>query len=93
MAKVIRTIVAENGMSYDKITAFKTLSYVGIWDQKSQRFAVIETKCSEFFVEFIDIEVADTLKKLDDEVYEITHENILEVFDYAKYRLELEVEE
>ena len=92
MAKVRRTIVAENGMSYDNIIAFKTPSYVGMWDQMSQRFAVIETKCSEFFVEFIDIDVADTLEKLDDKVYEITNENILEVFDYVKYRLELEVE-
>ena len=91
MAKVIKTIVAEDGMSYNNIMAFKTPSYVGMWDQRSQRFAVIETKCSEFLVEFIDIDVADTLEKLDNEVYEITNENILEVFDYAQYHLELEV--
>lgn len=93
MAKVINTIGIEDGMNYNDVFSFRTLSHVGIWDHNSEMFAVINEVCNEFYIKFIDIDIANTLEKLDKEVYEFTNEHILEVFGRSNCRIKLEVEE
>lgn len=93
MAKLIRTIVPENGLRYNDLLAFRTRSYVGMWDYHSDRFALIETESAEFNVQFIDTDIAPDFEELDQKVYEMVEEHISEVFDDMNYSIELEVHE
>ena len=91
MAKVIRTLAAENGMDMGNICSFRTKNYVGIWNGNSDCFMVIAREDFEFCpIRISDlVSKGDSLQALDDAVYEKTEEHIEEVFDSCKYRLVL----
>lgn len=92
MAKVIKTLVADDGTDFTYIKSFKTENYIGLYDSAIDNFVIIKSEDDYFEIHRIDCELY-SLEELDDVVYEICDEHIEEVFDERKYRLTLEVEE
>lgn len=90
MAKVIKTIAPENGMDFDDIVAFKTESYIGIFDNAKGDFMLIRQFGAYF--EPCYIKYVDNLGKLDDAVFEECEEHITDVFDRSDYSLTLDCE-
>lgn len=87
MAKVITTIAAENGMDFESILSFKTDSYIGIWDDRSNCFLVVAE--SDLLFAPIYLEPCESLQELDDMVFEECDEHILYVFDSGAYKFSL----
>lgn len=87
MAKVITTIVADDGMDFDYIMSFKTENYIGIWDNVGGRFVLLDNSGSYFKLR--TLKNCENLKELDDAVYAKIEEHILEVFDHSNYTIEL----
>lgn len=88
MAKVITTIVPEDGMDYGGITCFKTESYIGFWEDGYGKF-VLMPQCSDYF----DLRWIETypksLAQLDDAVMEEIDEHITDVFHSQGYAITL----
>lgn len=93
MAKVIRTLAAENGMDMGNICSFRTQNYIGIWNGTSERFILIPYEdvafCPIMLSEWVS--KGDSLQALDDAVYEKTEEHIEEVFNSCKFNFTLDV--
>lgn len=88
MAKVITTIVPENGMDYSDITCFKTENYVGFWEDACGKFVLMPQSSKYFDIHWID-EYPKNLAALDDAVIEEVNEHITEVFDHSVYTIVL----
>ena len=87
MAKVITTIAADNGMSFDDILSFKTENCIGIWDDSSSCFLLVAESDMVFVP--IYLEPCESLQELDNMVFEECDEHILHVFDSGAYKLSL----
>ena len=88
MAKVITTIVADDGMNFDYIMSFKTENYIGIWDNVGEQFVLLDK--SGVYFELRPLKDCENLKELDDAVYAEVKEHITEVFDRSDYTIELD---
>ena len=88
MAKLITTIVVENGMDFDEICSFETETCVGIYSHNHNTFIVMEKSSCEFHPCILP--VCRDLEELDNEVYKVTDEHILEVYDTSDYIFVLE---
>lgn len=88
MAKVVKTLVADDGLNFDYITSFKTENYIGLYNRTDGSFVLINSSDSEFYIHHIDD--CDNLEELDDEVYGVCEEHIKEVFENQHYRLILD---
>jgi hypothetical protein len=90
MAKVIKTIAAENGMDFQDIMSFKTDNYIGIYDNAKGEFALMYKSGTYFEPTYL--KYVSSLGKLDDLVFEECEEHITEVFDRSDYVLTLDCE-
>ncbi len=86
MAKVITTIVAEE-LDFDDICSFETEHCVGIYSSQHNTFVLIQRSNCEF--NFGILPVCLSLKELDDEVYKLCDEHIVEVYDSSAYEFNL----
>lgn len=89
MAKVIMTIAPEDGMCFEDIFSFKTENYVGIWDTPCDKFMLIR-KSSRYFEPWYLEGKYESLRELDDDVFELCEEHITEVFNRADYTITLD---
>lgn len=85
MAKVITTIAAEDGMDFYDICSFKTNNYVGIWNETDDTFTLIRKSYGTFAPAYLNH--CDSLKELDDMVYDNCKEHIEEVFEDGCYTI------
>lgn len=92
MAKVIMTIVADNGMDLGNILSFKTENYIGIWDGVNEGFALIRKTGECFAPYFLGGYRYKDLRELYDVVYEECQEYITEVFDNSNYSFVLDLD-
>lgn len=89
MAKVIMTIAPEDGMCFDDIFSFKTENYVGMWDNSTEKFVLMRSSSRYFEPWYLDNDY-ETLRELDDDVFELCDEHIIEVFSEVNYTIELD---
>ena len=89
MAKVIMTIVPDDGMSFDDIMSFKTENHIGIWDSSKTQFALMRESGYYFEPWYLDGYYKD-LAELDEAVYNECSEHILEVFNTSHYIIALQ---
>lgn len=87
MAKVITTIVPENGMDYSDIICFKTESSIGFWEEGYGKFVLMPHSNDCLDLRWLDY--PKNLAALDDAVVEEIGEHITEVFDKASYTITL----
>ena len=87
MIKVITSIVPENGMDFEEICSFKTDNYIGIWNHRESSWFLF----SESDIEFngISIPNCETLADLDNAVYDVCDEHIIEVSESQSYHFVL----
>lgn len=86
MTKVKREIAPVNGMDFMDVMSFTTENYIGIWDERSTCFMLIQKTKKGFCPDLVDTQnVCRTLQELDDEVYSICEEHILTVSDKSTY--------
>ena len=88
MAKIITTIAVEGEMEFDDICSFETETYIGIYSHNHNTFVVMEKSGYEFHPFMLPI--CEDLVELEDEVYKLTEEHILEAYDTSKYTFVLE---
>lgn len=89
MAKVIMVIAPEDGMYFEDICSFKTENYIGIWNDIADKFMLMKKSGGYFEPWYLDEEY-ESLRELDDAVYEICEEHITEVFDKPSYTITLD---
>lgn len=77
-------------MYFEDICSFETESYIGIWDQKSERFIVLKQSDLEMWM--YKVPKVETLDELDGEVYELIDEHIIGVSDYSNYTFKIDEE-
>lgn len=87
MAKVITTLTAESGLEYHMICSFKTESHIGLWDGSSNQYVLFDA--DDTFLNMVQLGNPESLKALDDKVYEHVEEHIEEVFAQANYQISL----
>ena len=87
MAKVITTLTAEGGLEYHMICSFRTESYIGFWDGSSNQYVLFTA--DDNFLNIVQLGNPDSLKALDDKVYEHVEEHIEEVFARSEYKINL----
>lgn len=90
MAKVITTIAAEDGMDFYDICSFKTENYIGIYNDTDASFTLIRRSYGTFAPTYL--KSCDSLKELDDMVYDECKEHIKEVFEDGCYTILLSEE-
>lgn len=87
MAKVIKTLAVEDGLDFDNITYFETEKYVGVWSFSKSKFILIKRSNDTDFNP-MDIDNCTNLQELDDEVFRLCEEHIIEVYNcYAGYSI------
>lgn len=89
MAKVIKTIAADNGMDYSDIVCFKTETHFGFWEDGYGKFVLLPQSSDYFDLRWIDT-YPQSLAQLDDAVMEEIDEHITDVFNSASYAIELD---
>lgn len=91
MAKVIMTIAPEDGMCFDNIMSFKTESYIGLWNNVIDKFMLMNQSIyNGYFEPYVLEGDYEELRDLDEAVYELIDEHIIEVFDHSNYKIELD---
>lgn len=90
MAKVIKTIAADNNMEFGDICSFKTENYIGIWNAVKNKYYLL-LQSNGYFACFT-VPECDSLEKLDSEVFSICQEHIEEVFADSNYTFNLKAE-
>lgn len=91
MAKLIKALIAVNGMDFEDCVSFETKNYIGIWSNSSNQFLLIE-KSNSMFEEF-ELPICTNFSELEDAVYEICNEHILDVYKSNSYTITLDVRE
>ena len=87
MAKVVLTIAADDGMSFEQIMSFKTENHIGIWNGIEECFVLIKKR--DIWFEPWLLDKCNDLQELDNIVFEKCDEHITEVFDNSIYEIKL----
>ena len=61
MQKVIRKLTPENNMDFENICSFETDSYIGIWDQANDTYAIMKKSDFEFgYINYLNVQIWKT---------------------------------
>lgn len=88
MHKVIRKLTPENNIDFENICSFETDSYIGIWDQANDTYAIMKKSDFEFWLHQLP-ECTD-LEDLDNKVYGLTNEHIIGVSEFSNYTFRID---
>ena len=85
MIKLVKTLRAENDMSYMNTMSFKTENYVGMWNYDTEEWVLM--KVSSVALYLTRIPECDSFEELDDKVFCDCGEHIEFVSDRCDYKI------